>query len=74
MSKVLVVYAAPTPIDKSHTAALANRFLDYYTEKNPDANVKWLNLNKEEEITNYVLNNNNTFYYFVLFHIYYLLN
>lgn len=60
MSKVLVVYAAPTPIDKSHTAALANRFLDYYTEKNPDANVKWLNLNKEEEITNYVLNNNNS--------------
>ena len=60
MSKLLVVYCAPTEMEKSHTAALVNRFLKYYTEKNLDVNVKWLDLNKEEEITNCVLNNNNT--------------
>ena len=60
MKKLLVVYCAPTEMEKSHTAVLVNRFLKYYTEKNLDVNVKWLDLNKEEEITNYVLNNSNT--------------
>ena len=55
MEKILVVFAAPTPIEKSHTACLINRFLQHYTNLHEGVEVTWLDLNQEKDVTNQVL-------------------
>lgn len=64
MANVLVLYAAATPIEKSHTAALVNRYIKYYKEINPNDEINWLDLNTEETITSSVLNTNNSATFF----------
>ncbi len=59
MNKVLIIYAAPTPKEVSHTATLINQFLKHYVKYNPDDEFIWLDLNEEKDITNNVLNRNN---------------
>lgn len=64
MEKILVVFAAPTPIERSHTACLINRFLQYYTDLHHDTEVTWLDLNQEKDINSQVLTytNKETFF------------
>lgn len=64
MEKILVVFAAPTPIEKSHTACLINRFLQYYNDLHVGAEVTWLDLNQEKDVNSQVLTYNNKLEFF----------